>query len=224
MSDSCSRWASLVDAEAVGETLSKSDRAFVREHVRTCDLCRAEAEVWGALEGLVDEPSEHESIQPPAPAPAPAPPPASAPAVLSPHRRLTAGRAGLAVATCAGRNGTPRSSRGRARCCCRASRFAPLEAQSRVPRAARELRADSVCVRSESGCALEGFARLRCDARARERRRDRARWTRGRGRRAARSRHRALRTWRVGVPRHRAGSACVRGEGQHGARLRHRRK
>lgn len=99
MSDSCSRWASLVDAEAVGETLSKSDRAFVREHVRTCDLCRAEAEVWGALEGLVDEPSEHESIQPPAPAPAPAPPPASAPAVLSPPRRLTAGRAGLAVAT-----------------------------------------------------------------------------------------------------------------------------
>ncbi len=91
MSEACTRWASLVDAEAVGETLSKPDRAFVREHVRTCALCRAEAEVWGALEGLVDEPSEHESIRPPAPAPPPAP-------LLSPPRRLTAGRAGTAVA------------------------------------------------------------------------------------------------------------------------------
>lgn len=67
MSEACTRWASLVDAEAVGEALSKSERAFVREHVRTCALCRAEAEVWGALEGLVDEPTEHESVRPPTP-------------------------------------------------------------------------------------------------------------------------------------------------------------
>jgi ferric-dicitrate binding protein FerR (iron transport regulator) len=94
MSEPCTRWASLVDAEAVGETLTKVDRAFVREHVRTCELCRAEVEVWGALEGLVDEPREHESIQPPAPAPSPAPSP-----VFAASRRLSASRAGLALAT-----------------------------------------------------------------------------------------------------------------------------
>lgn len=109
MSEACTRWASLVDAEAVGETLSKSDRAFVREHVRTCDPCRAEAEVWGALEALVDEPEEHESARPPAPeAPLPsvvetppphrrAPPPA--PRTVVSHGRSRRSFALVAVAT-----------------------------------------------------------------------------------------------------------------------------
>lgn len=83
MSDPCTRWARLVDEEALGETLARADRVFVRTHAAECPACRAEAETWSALETMVDgAPEPPLSLPPPAPLPtlAPAPPPPPSPA------------------------------------------------------------------------------------------------------------------------------------------------
>lgn len=74
MSDPCVRWARLVDEEALGETLARADRVFVRAHAAECPACRAEAETWTALETIVDgAPEPPLSLPPAAPAPPPGP-------------------------------------------------------------------------------------------------------------------------------------------------------
>ena len=81
MSDPCTRWARLVDEEALGETLTRADRVFVRAHAAECPACRAEAETWTALETMVDgAPEPPLSLPPPAPVPRLAPLPRLAPA------------------------------------------------------------------------------------------------------------------------------------------------
>lgn len=97
MSDPCTRWARLVDEEALGETLARADRVFVRAHAAECPACRAEAEAWSALETMVDgAPEPPLSLPPPAPPPkiAPAPAPRPRPA----HEMARRDRVGLRAA------------------------------------------------------------------------------------------------------------------------------
>jgi hypothetical protein len=56
MTDACELWASLSDREAVGDWLAPQELDFVSRHVRECDSCRAEAQLFRALRGVLDEP------------------------------------------------------------------------------------------------------------------------------------------------------------------------
>ena len=85
MSESCSRWARLGDEEAIGESLSSSDAAFLKQHPRECASCRAETAVWTGLGTLIDE--RHDER--PSEAPRKAPDPTKGP--VDPPARVAAG-------------------------------------------------------------------------------------------------------------------------------------
>jgi len=65
----CDRWASVADADALGEPLAPEDRSFLEEHPRTCEACRAEASTWAALGAMVDAPTIPLAPEPPTRAP-----------------------------------------------------------------------------------------------------------------------------------------------------------
>lgn len=73
MNAECTRWARLVDDEAIGETLASADHTFVRTHAAECDACGAESATWHSLASMVDSPSAVPTPKPDAPrAPIPA--------------------------------------------------------------------------------------------------------------------------------------------------------
>ncbi len=56
MSESgCGRWADLCDRAALGERLSDEERRFEHRHLSECAACAAEARVWDALGGMLEE-------------------------------------------------------------------------------------------------------------------------------------------------------------------------
>ncbi len=85
----CARWVALSDRDALGEKLAPNEARFLRAHPRTCAACRAQAEVWEAMESMIDDPPEmrEPSERPPAPEP-----------VLEPAREVAPRRIGRWVA------------------------------------------------------------------------------------------------------------------------------
>lgn len=53
----CANWASLSDKAAAGEPLSPEERLFVRSHPSACRECAAEAQLWEALGGALEDPA-----------------------------------------------------------------------------------------------------------------------------------------------------------------------
>ncbi len=60
--NNCSTWADIADRIALGDAVSKSERAFVSSHIEECDLCRREAEFYLGLSGLLSQGSEAQPL------------------------------------------------------------------------------------------------------------------------------------------------------------------
>lgn len=56
-SAACERWVSLSDRAACGDSLSPSEREFLRQHPSRCNDCRAEAHLWSSLAEALSVPA-----------------------------------------------------------------------------------------------------------------------------------------------------------------------
>jgi hypothetical protein len=50
----CEKFASLTDAQSLGDSLEAGELEFVAEHQKTCEFCRSEARLYGTLEGILE--------------------------------------------------------------------------------------------------------------------------------------------------------------------------